>query len=189
MRLREVARPRRPPAASAGARQRCRRHSADADGTRRSLKGSPKHASEPDGGDRSSRRLWILKSKIPPKPNRSPKLSSRTKASVEARSPNRSPKCASKLEALVEVGILDFNATVDCKCQEQNLGTQFRKNSQEDLTFFAKCWIFSSNFRIELVSTKRTSRKICWLVSSRIVLNNPKLQTSFYLIWKNEHSH
>ena len=25
-----------------------------------------------------------------------------------------------KLEALVQVGILDFDATVDCKCQEQN---------------------------------------------------------------------
>ena len=39
---------------------------------------------------------------------------------MKARSPNRSPKCALKLEALVELGILDFDATVDCKCQEQN---------------------------------------------------------------------
>ena len=57
-------------------------------------------------------------------------------------------------------------------------------NSEEDLTLFAKCWIFSSNFRIELVSTKRTFRKICWLVSSRTVLNKQKLQAIFYLIWK-----
>ena len=57
--------------------------------------------------------------KFPPNLNRSPKRLSRTKASVEARSANR-PKCASKLEALVEVGILDFDANVDCKCQEHN---------------------------------------------------------------------
>ena len=44
----------------------------------------------------------------------------RTKASVEAWSANRRPKCVSKQEALVEVGILDVDPTVDCKCQEHN---------------------------------------------------------------------
>ena len=61
--------------------------------------------------------------KFPPNLNRSPKCSSGnswTKASVEFRSANGCPKCVSKPEALVEVGILDVDATVDCKCQEHN---------------------------------------------------------------------
>ena len=61
--------------------------------------------------------------KFPPNLNRSPKCSSGnswTKASEEARSANGCPKCASKPEALVEVGIVDVDATVDCKCQEDN---------------------------------------------------------------------
>ena len=56
---------------------------------------------------------------FPPISNRRPKCSLRTKASVEALSANR-PKCALRLEALIEVAILDFDAIVDCKCQEHN---------------------------------------------------------------------
>ena len=93
---------------------------------------------------------------------------------------------ASKLEALVEVGILDFDATVDCKCQER---TQFWKNSQEDLTLFAKCWIFSSNFWIELVSTNRTLKKNLLISIVEYRTQQPETAASFYLIWKTEHSH
>ena len=79
---------------------------ANADGTRRSAQGSPKHASKPGGEDRSSQRPEArnLSPKFAPNLNRRPKYSSRTKASVEARSFNRSPKCVSRLEALVKVG-------------------------------------------------------------------------------------
>ena len=56
---------------------------------------------------------------FPQKLNQSPKCLSGTKASVEAQSANRQ-KCQSKLEALIKVGILDYDATVDCKCQEHN---------------------------------------------------------------------
>ena len=58
--------------------------------------------------------------KFPPILKRSQKCLLKTKASVEAGRANR-PKCALKLEALIEVGILDFNSTVDCKCREHNL--------------------------------------------------------------------
>ena len=56
---------------------------------------------------------------------------------------------------------------------------------------FLQNWIFLSNFQIELVSTNRTLRKICWLVSPRTELNNQKLHANFYLICccKVEHSH
>ena len=39
---------------------------------------------------------------------------------MEALSTDRSLKCALEQEALVKVGILDFDATVDCKFQDNN---------------------------------------------------------------------
>ena len=46
-----------------------------------------------------------------------------------------------------------------------------------------------SNFLIELATTNRILRKICWLVSSEPELNKQKLQMKFYLICKVEYSH
>ena len=69
-------------AASAGARSRCRRRQAnadgtcrrlpkstgkpEADGTCRSVQVSPKYGSKPEGENGSSRRLWSFKSETPP---------------------------------------------------------------------------------------------------------------------------
>ena len=119
------ARFRRPPAASAGPRQLCRHRPANADGTSRSSHESPKQASKSNGEDlQSSRRLGSLKSQIPPKLESKPKLlvedeskrgslkrESKPEVRVEARSTRRSRKL---------LGILDIDATVDCKCQEHN---------------------------------------------------------------------
>ena len=85
-----------PPAAIAGFCPRCRRRPANAVGTCRSAQGSPKHASEPklEGEDRSSRRLWSLKSEIQSKPE----------VLVEDQSKCGSPKRESKPEVRVEAG-------------------------------------------------------------------------------------
>ena len=98
---------------------------ANADDTSQSAQGSLKHASKPEGKDRSSRRPWSFKSKIPPELELKPEVSS-TKASIEDQRANQSPKCMLKTEAHVKIGILDFCAAVNCKCQGK---TQFRKKT------------------------------------------------------------
>ena len=47
---------------------------ANADGTRRRVQGSPKHASKPEGENRSSRRLGNFKSEIPPEIESKPEV-------------------------------------------------------------------------------------------------------------------
>ena len=69
---------------------------ANADGTRRSAQASPKHASKPEGEDRSSRRPWSSKSKI------SPDFESKPEEHVEDQSKRGSPKRKSKSEVRVE---------------------------------------------------------------------------------------
>ena len=79
---------------------------------------------------RNSSRTWIEARNA----SRGPKQAWKPEARIEARSARRSRQRSSK------VGILDFDAAVDCKCQEHN---SIRKNSQEDHTLFAKFVEFS----------------------------------------------
>ena len=86
---------------------------------------------------------WSLN--FPLNSNWSPKCSSRTKASVEARRVNRSPKWTSKPEVLVEIGIfkLDFDAMFDCKCQKHNsTSKKLSKRSYFMSKIEYSCWIF-----------------------------------------------
>ena len=98
---------RRSPAASAGARPRCWRPPAmlappqptDADGTRRSAQGSPKHASSSTAKTEAVEDLEARSPKFPRNLNRSPKCfkdQSKPEARIEARNARRSRKRSSK---------------------------------------------------------------------------------------------
>ena len=143
------------PARGAGAAKPMLMAPAEARREARSKRQSPKAMTE------EVEDLEARSQKFPTNLNRSPKC--QTTLLVKDQSKRGSPKHESKPkggsqeEVLMEVGILDFDATIYCKCQEHN------SISKGDLTFFAKLKNSRRIFRFTWfqLSTNRTFKEIC----------------------------
>ena len=126
MLLREVARPR---LVQAPASSQCRGLPAVPAPLSRCWWHPPKRTGKPEAHVRARWRRQKQSKTLNLEVQNSPKIKLKPEAVVEDQSKRGSAKLKSKPKVRVEagsarrVGILDFNATVDCKCQEQNLGT------------------------------------------------------------------